>query len=364
MNRAFPVDAFQRTCDVPETESNRFTFLWEITNFSERTEAYGEYLRSKKITINKGPGSKPTTWYVYLYPKGIDENSRGYVSVYLHNDSDCDLYITASPYYKLNQAFQFYHSYTFDMEKVLAKKGCKWSKLFNRDDVNIDEFVPNGTLTLMFYISVHSELEEPSKENEDLSKTFHQDQLSKDMGQLFSNKMFADVKITCGDKTFQCHKSILASRSPVFNAMFVSNMTENDTGCVRIENMLPEVLDQLLNYIYTGIATSLDTLVKEVLAAAHLYQVEKLKQLCEEKLSSNIDVENCIDLLVLSDLHQASILKDKSLKFLSRNIEDVNNWKETLKDYPALMVELIAMMMPKRKSSDGSSEGDKRVRTE
>ena len=165
------------------------------------------------------------------------------------------------------------------------------------------------------------------------------------MEQLFSNKMFADVKITCGDKTFQCHKSILASRSPVFNAMFVFSMTENDTGCVRIENMLPEVLDKLLNYIYTGIATSLDTLAKEVLAAAHLYQVEKLKQLCEEKLSSNIDVENCIDLLVLSDLHQASILKDKSLKSLSRNIEDVNNWKETLKDYPALMVELIAKMM-------------------
>ena len=89
-----------------------------------------------------------------------------------------------------------------------------------------------------------------------------------------------------------------------------------------------------------------------------------MKQLCEEKLSSNIDVENCIDLLVLSDLHQASILKDKSLKFLSRNIEDVNNWNVTLQDCPALMVELIAMMMPKRKSSDGSSEGDKRVRTE
>ena len=108
-------------------------------------------MRSKKITINKGPGSKPTTWYVYLYPKGIDENSSGYVSVCLHNESDCDLYITASTFIKLNPAFQFCHSYTFDMVKVLAKKGCGWSKLFNRDDDDdIDEFVPNGTLTLMF----------------------------------------------------------------------------------------------------------------------------------------------------------------------------------------------------------------------
>jgi len=131
---------------------------------------------------------------------------------------------------------------------------------------------------------------------------------------MFQSKKYADVTISCGDNKIDCHKIILASRSHVFETMFDSNMKEMKTGKVEIQDMDPEVLGNLLQYIYTGVAPNIDTMAKELFAAADQYQIEKLKELCEEKLMSTIDVDNCIDHLVLGELYHAPRMRAKALK--------------------------------------------------
>merc|ERR1712098_419546 len=91
----------------------------------------------------------------------------------------------------------------------------------------------------------------------------HQKQLSQDLHQLYATKEYADITITCGGKIFKCHKSILASRSPVFAAMFKSNMKEMRTGRVEIKNLTPQVLECLLEYVYTSHASSVKGLGKK-----------------------------------------------------------------------------------------------------
>ena len=54
--REVEYDLFQKTSEQV-MESDKFTFVWEITNFSARSEANGEFLKSKEFTIN-GPGNK------------------------------------------------------------------------------------------------------------------------------------------------------------------------------------------------------------------------------------------------------------------------------------------------------------------
>jgi len=62
-------DFFQKTCDHVVMESDKFTFVWEITNFSSRTEAKGEFFKSKDFIIN-GPGNKSSKLHARVYPKG------------------------------------------------------------------------------------------------------------------------------------------------------------------------------------------------------------------------------------------------------------------------------------------------------
>ena len=98
--------------------------------------------------------------------------------------------------------------------------------------------------------------------------------MSGQFGKTFGDKNFLDVKIVAGDEEFHCHRNILAGRSPVFKAMFLSEMIENTSRTVDIRDIRPEVAREMLQFIYSG-STKEDVLKeksKELLAAAERYQ--------------------------------------------------------------------------------------------
>ena len=99
----------------------------------------------------------------------------------------------------------------------------------------------------------------------------------------------------------------------MFHAMFNSDMVENKSGSVDVEDIHPNVMKEMLQFIYAGFTLAIDKYSWELLAAAEKYQLEKLKNCCEEYLSGTLDVENCIDLLLLGDLNQAKTLKETAL---------------------------------------------------
>ena len=195
-----------------------------------------------------------------------------------------------------------------------------------------------------------------------LNENYHQKQLKRDFQTLFLSKDHADVIIRCGDKVFDCHKNILASRSQVFKTMLEADMKEKMSGEIEIKNMDHEVLDDLLKYIYSGVAPNIDAHSQKLFAAADLYQLEKLKELCELKLCSRLDVSNCIDLLNFGDLHNAQKLKAAALEFVSRNLHKMktSEWKQSLIANPALMAEVMERMMPKNDDENDSLENKKR----
>lgn len=52
-----------------------------------------------------------------------------------------------------------------------------------------------------------------------------------------------------------------------------------------------------------------------MLVAANKYGLDRLKRLCEKFLVSIIDLENVVELLCLSDMHQAMELKRMCLNY-------------------------------------------------
>ncbi|GIY34637.1 hypothetical protein CEXT_475821 [Caerostris extrusa] len=59
--------------------------------------------------------------------------------------------------------------------------------------------------------------------------------LGEDLKILFDNQILCDVKLRTTTDTFHAHKIILSARSPVFRAMFTSDMKENVQQCVEIQ---------------------------------------------------------------------------------------------------------------------------------
>jgi len=367
--------SFDAHCKTDVMESEKFTFVWEILKFSSRNEANGVFILSKQFTI-EGPGDKLTKWRVKIYPNGRDADCSNYASVFLLNEGDEDEIVNCSlltvDFDKKKIKFPHQHNqhdFVMKMQKIEPKKSCGWTRFFDRTN-QMTQFAPNDTLTLVFEVRVMGEVEESieldrwcSNKSETLLKNFHQDQMSQDLGFLYSNKDLSDVIIICGNKKFECHKSILSSRSPVFKAMFTSNMKEQNAGSVEIKNMNPEVLENLLQYIYTCEASNIDKLTKELIAAADQYQIEKLKELCEVKLCHNMTVENCIELLGLGDIYQAPTLKARALWFVSQNMEKINisECRKNLISNPTLLFEVIEMIFPKNDDKSVTSKEKKRA---
>ena len=147
----------------------------------------------------------------------------------------------------------------------ISKFGFGCANLFHTVN-ELAKFTENDTLTIVLEITVLEEKESvellvSSNRNEALLDNYHENKLSQDLYDLYITKMYADTSINCGDKSFRCHKIILASRS-VFKAMLNSEMQEKKTGSVAIKNMTQEVLERLLGYIYTGHAPCIETLGK------------------------------------------------------------------------------------------------------
>ncbi|CAG2120672.1 unnamed protein product, partial [Medioppia subpectinata] len=154
---------------------------------------------------------------------------------------------------------------------------------------------------------------------------------------------FSDVKIVVEGRELRAHKAILSARSPVFNAMLTSDMRECRENAIEIPDIRPDVMEELLTFIYSGKAPNLSKVSKELLSAADKYELPHLSELCEKHLMSSLSVESAPEILVLSHLHKASKLKSVTVEFIIANRKEVmksDNW-DLIRAEPYLLEELF-----------------------
>ncbi|CAG2168295.1 unnamed protein product [Oppiella nova] len=170
--------------------------------------------------------------------------------------------------------------------------------------------------------------------------------LSQDYSALLKDGKYADVKIIADSQELKAHKAILSARSPVFNAMFSSEMLETRENVIRIDDLSHEVVSELLTFMYSGKVANLSKVSKELLSAADKYELPQLSELCEKHLMSSVSVESAPEILVLSHLHKAAKLKAVVIEFIIANRKDVmksDNW-DLIRNEPYLLEELFTAL--------------------
>ena len=174
------------------------------------------------------------------------------------------------------------------------------------------------------------------------------------------NNRFSDITLVASHKgtgikkrdsrstpvEFPAHKVILAARSPVFASMFEHNMQESSNNKVEIDDICPDALKIMLVYIYTGRVPNVDDVAYDLLYASDKYQLDHLKALCEQQLSKNLKVENAAQIIQLAHMHNAPVLKENTLRFISNHGAEVRATKEweEVKQCPEILDEIIRVM--------------------
>ena len=122
---------------------------------------------------------------------------------------------------------------------------------------------------------------------------------------------------------------ILAARSPVFASMFEHNMQERSNSKVNLTDVEPAIVKEMLVYMYSDRVSRIGEVAGDLLYVADKYQLENLKKICEEHLSSNLRVDNAARIIQLAYLHSAPQLKSLRLQFISDHGSEVRATQET-----------------------------------
>ncbi|XP_039815190.1 BTB/POZ and MATH domain-containing protein 1-like [Panicum virgatum] len=135
------------------------------------------------------------------------------------------------------------------------------------------------------------------------------------VGFLEARKKFGDpdASFAVGGKTFDVVRKVLAARSPVLKAELEGGATTASTFCALL---LYLYCDRLPRGTECGCPVTMD-LVRDLLAAADWYGLDRLKLLCARKLWDDLSVATVSKTLWYADRYRCPELKSLCIDFLA-----------------------------------------------
>ena len=145
-----------------------------------------------------------------------------------------------------------------------------------------------------------------------------QSSLQIDIKNFLQNQNFKDFRIQINDREFQVHKFILAARSPTL-AEF---MTQNpNADFLILDDISVNIFEIILMYIYTDELPGDDkgTNYLHLFAAACRLEILELKRFAASKVMDNINQQNAVEVLMLSNKHKHYEMKQKAFEEIKKS---------------------------------------------
>ncbi|GFW48230.1 speckle-type POZ protein [Trichonephila clavipes] len=233
----------------------------------------------------------------------------------------------------------FTKKYLMDNKNVYLKNDvlslyleCSWCNGF---DLNRIEkiFIGNNKINHKLCRS-HSDMEELKEAD-----------LKEDLKNLYVEGTLSDVKLRTTTQTFHSHKIILSARSPVFRAMFTTDMKEKIQECVDVPDLEDDTVRRMLLYMYTNDLEGLQwNLAVKLYDAADKYLIVTLKNKCSSFMKRNLCPSNVCEVLGLADIHGDGDLKRAAQKYALAHEEVVfhsDEWSEFVKNNSTLAADTM-----------------------
>ncbi|TYJ16362.1 hypothetical protein E1A91_A10G247500v1 [Gossypium mustelinum] len=304
-------------------------------------------------------------WAVYFYPDGKNpEDTAMYVSVFIALASEGTDVRALFELTLVDQSGKGKHKVHSHFDRALESgpytlkyRGSMWGykRFYRRTTLESSDYIKDDCLIMNCTVGVvRTRLEGPKQ-----------------------------CSIHVGDEAFKAHKLILAARSPVFRAQFFGLVGDPNIDKVVVKDVEPSVFKAMLLFIYSdkfpdiqeitgsGSTCMSTNMVQHLLAAADLYNLDRLKVLSEAKLCEKLNADTVATTLALAEQHHCSQLKAVCLKFAATpaNLGAVmqsEGFRHLEESCPSLLSELLkafasveecATMLSSKKRSGSSVYG-------
>ncbi|GLT75457.1 hypothetical protein SLA2020_471800 [Shorea laevis] len=274
-------------------------------------------------------------WAIYFYPDGKNpEDNTMYVSMFIALASEGTDVRALFELTLMDQSGKGKHKVHSHFDRALESgpytlkyRGSMWGykRFFRRTTLETSDYLKDDCLIMNCTVGVvRTRLEGPNQ----YSIPVPPSEMGQGFKEVLESEVGCDIVFQVGDETFKAHKLILAARSPVFRAQFfglVGDPPNLDT--VVVKDIEPSIFKAMLLFIYTDKlpdvhevtgSTSMcmsTNMVQHLLAVADLYNLDRLKLLCESKLCEELNADTVATTLALAEQHHCTQLKSICLKF-------------------------------------------------
>lgn len=146
-------------------------------------------------------------------------------------------------------------------------------------------------------------------------RLFQSTLLQDGLKELLNENKLIDCILKVEDRSIPCHRLILAACSPYFREIcFSEDGKEANKTEVVLENLDPNVMEVILNYMYSAEIDINDNNVQDILAVSNRFQIPSVFTVCVNYLQKKLSKKNCLAIyrlgLVLNSVRLAMAARD------------------------------------------------------
>lgn len=191
-------------------------------------------------------------------------------------------------------------------------------------------------------------------------KVCQREKLMKALSDQLLSGQLSDFVIKVGTREFRVHKDILAIQSPVFCAMFDSDMETIDE--IRMDEFSVGAVEEMLNFLYTGEIKDEKTAM-EVFEIAANFDIVQLKLTSENIIVENFDSSFAFEILKLGTIYDSSEMKELAFQEIASRFTN-RTIPKSLKDEPELLQKLAIAAAELHRKNKEAKEAYKRATEE
>ncbi|XP_055326193.1 BTB/POZ domain-containing protein 6-A-like [Sitodiplosis mosellana] len=169
---------------------------------------------------------------------------------------------------------------------------------------------------------------------------------------LYLDDSTADVNFVfeSEDVRVPAHKAMLAAASDVFTKMFYGDLPEE--GDVKIVDTTAKAFKVFLQFFYLSKVKSREENAAEVMALGHKYNVARCTQICVDLLKKRLHIDNVCHSLSLAILFDLDELKQSCEEMIARNTMAVFKSHNFLESSKSVLAKILGMDILKCREKD------------
>jgi len=164
-----------------------------------------------------------------------------------------------------------------------------------------------------------TEVEEVELDSPEIIYEDFKDELLHKLNELRETNVLCDTTIRAQGLDFSAHKCVLSAASPYFRAKFTSQLQENESNLVELQEAKSTTISDVLQFIYTGEASIDSSNAQDLLMIADFLIIASLKSKASNFLESSLNASNCLALESFASRYNCESLKHAAVAFKFKN---------------------------------------------